>query len=104
MNCDKCGTPVPPDNDATWVASEYHHAPMAIVMFHARHFLPVVEDGKVICPGSPSRAQYIEGQPPDPRYPYDKDQEPKWREAYQRTLKQAENRAKMETAIEEYVN
>lgn len=50
-----------------------------------RHLLPVVEDGKVVCEGSPSRAQYIEGQPRDPRgslYPYDETIEAQRRAAY----------------------
>jgi hypothetical protein len=38
-----------------------------------RHLLPVVDGkGKIICEGSPSRAQYLEGQPRDKRkeFPY----------------------------------
>src|SRR5437870_332690 len=49
-----------------------------------KHLLPIVKEGKTICPGSPSRAQYIEGQPrdPRPRFAYRPELEPKVRAAY----------------------
>ncbi len=76
--CDKCGKPVPPENDMIIIAklAEDPRAPLAA---RTRHFLSI--DG---CPGSPSRAQYIEGQPGDPLRPYDPTQEEKWREAYRK--------------------
>lgn len=79
MNCDKCGKPVPPENDATIVQAYLANDGMHILFFGARHFLPT-ED----CAGSPSRAQYIEGQPRDERgFEYDPEMEAKWRKAYE---------------------
>ncbi len=76
--CDKCGQNVPCDNDATIVWAELKGQGAFAFFFKPRHFLP---SGK--CPGSPSRAQYIEGQPRDNRgYPYDEGLEPKVREAF----------------------
>ncbi|MGW8177949.1 MAG: hypothetical protein ACWGQW_04030 [bacterium] len=83
VTCDKCGKEVPWENDATIVESYYHGEPSFIMFHHSRHFLPT-ED----CEGSPSRAQYIEGQPRDTRgYPYDESREWKWRDAYAQALK-----------------
>lgn len=79
MNCDKCGFPVHKSNDATWVESFAFSNPFVILAGGARHFLP-----EGLCPGSPSRAQYIEGQPRDPRYPYDVQHEAAWRLGYAR--------------------
>ncbi|MHA2384161.1 MAG: hypothetical protein ACXACT_16430 [Candidatus Thorarchaeota archaeon] len=76
--CDKCGHPVPWENDATIIESYFQNEPVFILVHHSRHFLPTDE-----CEGSPSRAQYIEGQPRDTRgYPYDTKHESKWRSAY----------------------
>ncbi len=87
MNCDKCKTEVTFDNDATFVGANYENNGMVILAFGARHFLPVYKDGKLVCEGSPSRAQYIEGQPRDKRgYEYVKENEQKWRDAYAKTL------------------
>jgi hypothetical protein len=84
MKCDKCGQEVPWENDATIVESFYQDSPGFILLYGARHFLPT-ED----CKGSPSRAQYIEGQPRDTReaYPYNPMRERRWRHAYALTLK-----------------
>lgn len=83
--CDKCGRPVPPNNDMVWVmfATGLPGTEWVPTLWHSRHFLPVVgKDGSVICEGSPSRAQYIEGQPRDKRgYGYDPGMEPIYREA-----------------------
>jgi hypothetical protein len=76
--CDKCGTHVPPENDATIIEANKTGNSVIILMAKPRHFLPVPG----ICPGSPSRAQYIKGQPRDPRYPYDESEEKAWRQAY----------------------
>jgi hypothetical protein len=79
--CDKCGGEVPWENDATIIESFYHGRPAMVFFYHSRHFLPVGE-----CEGSPSRAQYIEGQPRDTRgFPYEPKREPAWRDAYART-------------------
>lgn len=78
MNCDKCNQPVDPSNDATAVVAEAFNEPLLLFINGARHFLPTDS-----CPGSPSRAQYIEGQPRDTRgYPYDQTIESAMRRAY----------------------
>lgn len=46
------------------------------------HILPVKEGERVICVGSPSRAQYLEGQPCDPRFEYNFFKEGHFRKAY----------------------
>lgn len=50
------------------------------------HFLPVVgDDRRIICRGSPYRAQYIDGQPRDLRkFIYFKTREAQIRDAYQK--------------------
>jgi hypothetical protein len=82
--CDKCGTEVPMNNDATVIESHVFDNPMIILMNQSRHFLPVFENQVMVCEGSPSRAQYIEEQPRDTRsdYPYHLEWEAKWRDAY----------------------
>ena len=66
FKCDKCGLPVEPQNDAVSLqyVLELGRLPetMEQFMYGARHLLPT--DG---CEGSPSRAQYLEGQPRDTR-------------------------------------
>jgi len=75
--CNKCGQEVPMANDATVIEAIAFDTPVLILFSVSRHFLPV--EG---CEGSPSRAQYIEGQPRDIRgYPYEADQESMWRHA-----------------------
>jgi len=73
--CDKCGKPVHPRNNVYYIDLAAFPNPIVelVVAFTGvpgRHFLPV--DG---CEGSPSRAQYIEGQPRDTRgYGYHKEE------------------------------
>jgi hypothetical protein len=57
--CDKCGRPVPPGNDMTRVlaATGSPGAEWIPSLWYSRHFLPVTEDGEMVCEGSPSRAQ-----------------------------------------------
>lgn len=77
MNCDKCGKPVDNDNDAVLIDLILTSNPM-LIGARPRHFLPT-ED----CVGSPSRAQYIEGQPLDDRgYGYYPEYENRIRDAY----------------------
>ncbi len=62
--CDRCGQPVQPNNDA-WLLYElmgYTRNQMVFDEGESRHILPEGE-----CIGSPSTAQYIEGQPRDTR-------------------------------------
>lgn len=83
--CDKCGRPVPPANDMTMLiaASGLPGAEWAPTLWYSRHLLPVMEDGERVCEGSPSRAQYLEGQPRDTRgYDYDHTMEEIYRKAW----------------------
>ncbi len=88
-NCDKCGQPVDPSNDAILLDAvgqgvnlEDPWAATLRLNYGARHLLPVVVDGQVICAGSPSRAQYLAGVARDPRFPYNDDNEARVRDAY----------------------
>ena len=81
--CDKCGRVVATINDATVLDAIAFEEPAVAFMYHARHLLPVVENGTVVCEGSPSRAQYLDGQPRDTRgYPYLPEHEARYRAAY----------------------
>lgn len=102
--CDKCGLPVDPHNDLRNIVADMAAASAVFGEWQApgsgaaeimglvytlkspsRHFLPLInEEGEVLCEGSPSRAQYIEGQPRDsrPEYPYDKRDETAWRRSF----------------------
>jgi len=87
--CDKCQRRVSPDNDCArfdWLLG----AALAF-MSQSRHLLPVVENGVVVCGGSPSRAQYIDGQPRDPRpeWSYMPEREAPYRAAYDQLLADA---------------
>jgi hypothetical protein len=86
-DCDKCRTPVPPGNDATLFEALVTGNPY-FALANSRHLLPVVKDGVQVCEGSPSRAQYLEGQPRDSRgtYPYIEEREQLFRAAYQALL------------------
>jgi hypothetical protein len=76
--CDKCGKPVRPHNNIYFVGvASGEIQGCGILLCRNRHFLP--EEG---CEGSPSRAQYIEGQPRDARgFAYLSECETKWRDA-----------------------
>ena len=91
MKCDKCGMEVERCNDAVTIHAIAYNAPLGLLFYQARHFLPVVDSGgTVLCDGSPSRAQYIEGQPRETRgYGYDETQEQRWRDAYAAVQKEA---------------
>ena len=82
--CDKCKTDVPVNNDASIFDAILTGNPIfAFAM--SRHLLPVFDGDEMVCSGSPSRAQYIEGQPRDPRgeYVYHEELEPERREAFE---------------------
>ncbi len=81
FKCDKCGRDVPPANDIAHLESIRQDVPLGWMTVQSRHFMPV--EG---CEGSPSRAQYIEGQPRDTRFPYVETDEPGWRAAYRKLL------------------
>ncbi|MEI6346059.1 MAG: hypothetical protein WCO79_02395 [bacterium] len=89
--CDKCGREVPPHNNLQLLVDEWFHLKKQVnyAAWGCRHILPVMENGKAICEGSPSRAQYLEGQPHDPRpeYPHlGGEVENEFRTAYRRLL------------------
>jgi hypothetical protein len=65
-HCDKCGRLVPPHNNAVNFEQILAGSGDTLIA-DSRHLLPVTENGKVVCEGSPSRAQYFPGQPRDPR-------------------------------------
>jgi len=82
--CDKCNRPVPKANDATVLDAIAFEEPAVAFVYYARHLLPVIENGQIVCEGSPSRAQYLPGQPRDTRgYPYLNEMEARYRAAYQ---------------------
>lgn len=81
--CDKCGQLVPEHNDIRALEA-IRRSDEVFWFMKARHCLPVVREGVTLCPGSPSRAQYLEGQPRDRRsqYPYIPEDEQPYREAW----------------------
>jgi hypothetical protein len=86
--CDKCGRPVPASNDAVLLQvllSKDPDAALWMLFTQPRHLLPVVENGVTVCEGSPSRAQYLPGQPRDKRgYRYIPEGEAKYRSAFRK--------------------
>lgn len=90
--CDKCGCAVQLGNSAVIIDALADGSDLSVALNRAsgynRHFLPVKVGDAVLCEGSPSRAQYIEGQPRDMRdYPYLPDKhEARFRTAYDRVL------------------
>jgi hypothetical protein len=80
--CDRCGRPVANSNNV--LLFDWARNPILSLFAPFRHLLPVIENGEQVCAGSPSRAQYLEGQPRDtrPEYAYDPAQEIPHREAY----------------------
>ena len=90
LNCDKCGIEVPATNNAVYLDIIITQNPL-LVLAVSRHLLPLIEDGTTVCAGSPSRAQYIEGQPRDLRgdFPYNNSMEARVRLAYVKLLKMA---------------
>ena len=77
-HCDKCGELVDPRNDTT-VLLAFLLKDWTLIFAEPRHLIATD-----FCEGSPSRAQYIQGQPLDPRpeYPYDSRLENPIRQAY----------------------
>lgn len=87
MNCDKCGYPVEPKNDATLIEAAAFGNTMLALFAGPRHFLPTEH-----CEGSPSRAQYIQGQPLDTRgYEYQPQDEAAWRDGFAKIQAEFEN-------------
>ncbi len=63
--CIVCQLPVPKMNSAT--AHDAHFTTYGGMCKDTKHKLRIIIDGETRCPGSPSRAQYIPGQPRDTR-------------------------------------
>jgi hypothetical protein len=83
-NCDKCGKPVSRDNDAVRIEAIASGNSLLLLLANPRCFLPT-ED----CEGSPSRAQYIEGQPRDTRgYQYNQTLEARYRQALKELIEE----------------
>ena len=82
MKCDKCDKEVPWENDATILDAIRIEQPIVILMWRARHLFPV--DG---CEGSPSRAQYLGGEPDTRGYELDESRIPEYKKAYEELLK-----------------
>jgi hypothetical protein len=84
--CDKCGLPVAPEDDAVALDIELGIGGWWLIGCHPRHLFPNDH-----CPGSPSRAQYLPGQPRDarPEYAYDERSEPLVRAAWERMVARA---------------
>lgn len=78
MNCDKCGRPVSPDNDAARLERLRGKGLFAL----PRHLFPTE-----YCEGSPSRIQYLGGLP-DTRGKYEIDPElfPVYQAAYAKLI------------------
>ena len=87
--CDKCKTAVPDDNNAVTLEA-IRSGDLMYLLAYPRHLLPVVVDGVTVCTGSPSRAQYLEGQPRDTRgYGYYPELEASTREAYRQLVEES---------------
>lgn len=99
--CDKCSCDIAKGNDALDLAIEVHTMRKygidykeeevdpwiltAYLGYASRHLLPVVEGGRVLCEGSPSRAEFLEGQPRDTRgFSYTIEDEVLYRAAFKR--------------------
>ena len=90
--CDKCGGDVHSHENAVELMVRAGFAgPSAILEFQPRHIHPITKDGKVVCTGSPSRAQYLPGAELDDRadYPYDQEHEGPYRTGYEAMLTEA---------------
>lgn len=83
--CEKCKGPVPAYNDASVLDEIMNRtATFKTTPTEPCHLLPITENGVTVCEGSPSRAQYLEGQPRDTRrtYNYQPRHEARFRNAY----------------------
>ncbi len=82
-NCDKCGEVVPRYN--SMMLLEELTGNLGAQYYETDRHLFAVEEPN--CPGSPSRAQYIEGQPRDTRdNDYHPERETNYREAYAKMI------------------
>ena len=97
MKCDKCGREVEPNNDVGSFMAILADEPLVVLLGPPRHLLPVEENGQVVCEGSPSSAQYLEGQPRDtrPQFPYRAIREAPFREAFRKLQEEAASRGEI---------
>ena len=79
--CDKCNEEVADSNNVL-LLELVMGGDVRVLLAHSRHLLPHWVDGSVVCPGSPSRAQYLPGRPRDTHYAYTKANEEATRAAY----------------------
>lgn len=88
--CHKCHCMVAPANNAVFLEIIRQNT---MILGVARHLFPVVVNGDLICEGSPSRVQYLEGQPRDtrPQGRYLSDLERPYRDAYAKLQELAAN-------------
>ena len=93
--CDKCSGEVLPHQDARHLEAVASGKGMIVLMTRARHLFPVTKGNKVICEGSPSRAQYLPGQARDMRgvYAFNPKRQAYWRRAYKKLQKQYSNKS-----------
>ena len=87
--CDKCGGAVAPTDDAVLLDAICQGKdlddPWIVNLrlnYSGRHLLPHIVNGEMCCVGSPSRAQYLPGQPRDTRGQYHTETEPIIRAAF----------------------
>ena len=85
--CPKCGQLVTLENNGALLdlIVQAHPTPLlAMMVTQAFHLLPLVQEGQMVCPGSPSRAQYLRGQPRDirPHIIYRPERRPAMQAAY----------------------
>ena len=81
--CEKCGRLVFPGEDAVLIEAVKNNDMLGLLEPTSLHLFPTKN-----CPGSPSRAQYFDGQPRDSRHPYDIREKVWWNRAYNK-VKQA---------------
>lgn len=94
--CDKCGLPVPNENDAVLLKLLTIFPSRSVVTLFStrpRHLLPVVHGRREICKGTPEVAQYLEGQPRDYSCLYDPRKEVILRTAFKKMREEATTKA-----------
>jgi hypothetical protein len=83
--CEKCGELVFPGEDAVLIEAVKNNDMLGLLNPTSKHLFPTEN-----CPGSPSRAQYFDGQPKDSRYPYNIREKAEWNRAYNKVKRACE--------------